>query len=278
VQPIAAGSGVVISNDGLILTNAHVVDLTDPQTGRTITNAVVSVKTPDGKLRTAKVLGTSPGNDIALVKVDDTSGLTPVPLGDSDALQVGDPVLAIGNALDLGDTPTVTSGIISAKDRTLQVDANVTLYGLLQTDAAINHGNSGGALVNGRGELVGVPSAGIPNTNNVGFAIAINKVKPLLDQLKQGGTVTTTVAVLGVTTVENVQGVTVTGVSQGSGAEKAGIQVGDIITAVDGKAVSGQDSLGAAIKAHKPGDTIQVGVARNGQAVTVTATLGSRQQ
>jgi len=277
VRPVAAGSGVVISSDGLILTNAHVVALTDAQ-GRALTGGVVSVKTADGKLRDAKVLGTSPSSDIALVKVTDTSGLSPVALGDSDALAVGDPVLAIGNALDLGDAPTVTDGIISAKDRTLQVDAGTTLTGLLQTDAPINHGNSGGALVNAKGELVGIPSAGIPNTNNLGFAIPINKVKPLLDQLKQGGTVTTTVAVLGITTVEDTQGVTVTGVTQGSGAEKAGIQVGDVITTIDGKQMSSQDAVAAAIKSHKPGDTIKVGVQRNGSAVDVTATLGSRQQ
>ena len=131
VRQIAAGSGVVISSDGLILTNAHVVDLTD-QLGRTIPNAVVQVKSSDGKLRTATVLGSSPANDVALVRVQDSSGLTPVTLGDSDALQVGDDVVAIGNALDLGDTPTVTKGIVSAKNRTLDVDANTTLKGLIQ--------------------------------------------------------------------------------------------------------------------------------------------------
>ena len=277
VRPVAAGSGVVISSDGLILTNAHVVALTDAS-GRAINSPVVSVKAADGKLRDAKVLGTSPGNDVALVKVADTSGLSPVALGDSDAVEVGDPVLAIGNALDLGDAPTVTDGIISAKERTLQVDTNVTLTGLLQTDAPINHGNSGGALVNVRGELVGIPSAGIQNTNNLGFAIPINKAKPLLDQLKQGGTVTVTVTVLGVTTVEDTVGVTVQSVAAGSGAEKAGIQVGDIITSIDGKPVANQEAVGTAIKSHKPGDVIKVGLTRNGSAVEVTATLGSRQQ
>ena len=277
LRPVAAGSGVVISADGMVLTNAHVVSLTD-QNGRTLTNAVIQVRLSDGSLRSAKVLGSAPSEDVALVKVDDTAGLTVASLGDSDALQVGDDVVAIGNALDLGASPTVTRGIISAKNRSLDVDANLTLEGLLQTDAAINHGNSGGALVNAAGELVGIPSAGLPDAQNVGFAIAINTVKPLIDQLKNGngGATTTPVAVLGVTTQDSVSGVTVAGISSGSGAERAGIQVGDVITSVDSKPVTSSDELGAAIRTHKPGDTLTVAVDRGGKTVNVTATLGAR--
>jgi putative serine protease PepD len=231
VRQIAAGSGVVISSDGLILTNAHVVDLTD-QFGRTILNAVVEVKSSDGKLRSATVLGSSPANDVALVRVQDSSGLTPVTLGDSDALQVGDDVVAIGNALDLGDTPTVTKGIVSAKNRTLDVDANTTLKGLIQTDAAINHGNSGGALLNAAGELVGVNSAAIPDAQNVGFAIAINTIKPLIQQLKSGNppATTGTTPVHGITIQNTGAGTTIREETGGSGAANAGLLVVDVFS------------------------------------------------
>ena len=119
------------------------------------------------------------------VKIKDTHGATPLPLADSSTLQVGDPVLAIGNALDLGDSPTVTLGIVSAKDRTIQTTTE-TLQGLIQTDAAINPGNSGGPLVNAAGQVVGINTAGVQNANNVGFAIDINTVKSVITQLEQG--------------------------------------------------------------------------------------------
>ena len=270
---VAAGSGVVVSDDGLIVTNAHVVSLTD-QFGRTLRNPSAKIRLSDGTERTAKILGSQPENDIALVKVDDTSSLKAAEIGDSDALQVGDDVVAIGNALDLGNTPTVTKGIISAKDRDLDVDANLTLHGLLQTDAAINHGNSGGALVNASGQVVGINSAGIPDAQNLGFAIASKTFQPLIEQLKTG-TPAAARPVLGVTTTPSVDGVVVSGINPNSGAEAAGIQDGDLIVAVDGKPITTQTELGAAIRAHKPGDTIQVTYDRGGQKKTVTATLGS---
>ena len=270
---VAAGSGVVVSDDGLIVTNAHVVSLTD-QFGRTLRNPSVKIRLSDGTERTAKILGSQPDNDIALVKVDDTGGLKAAEIGDSDALQVGDDVVAIGNALDLGSTPTVTKGIISAKDRDLDVDANLTLHGLLQTDAAINHGNSGGALVNASGQVIGINSAGIPDAQNLGFAIASKTFQPLIEKLKTAPPAAAR-PVLGVTTTPSVDGVVVSGINSNSGAEAAGIQDGDLIVAVDGKPIATQTELGAAIQAHKPGDTIQVTYDRGGQKKTVTATLGS---
>lgn len=270
---VAAGSGVVVSDDGLIVTNAHVVSLTD-QFGRTLRNPSVKIRLSDGTERTAKILGSQPDNDIALVKVDDTGGLKAAEIGDSDALQVGDDVVAIGNALDLGSTPTVTKGIISAKDRDLDVDANLTLHGLLQTDAAINHGNSGGALVNASGQVIGINSAGIPDAQNLGFAIASKIFQPLIEKLKTAPPAAAR-PVLGVTTTPSVDGVVVSGINSNSGAEAAGIQDGDLIVAVDGKPIATQTELGAAIQAHKPGDTIQVTYDRGGQKKTVTATLGS---
>jgi putative serine protease PepD len=277
VRQIAAGSGVVISSDGLVLTNAHVVDLTD-QFGRTIRNAVVEVKSSDGKLRPATVLGSSPANDIALIRVQDPSGLTPATLGDSDSLQVGDDVVAIGNALDLGDTPTVTKGIVSAKNRTLDVDANTTLKGLIQTDAAINHGNSGGALVNAAGEVIGINSAAIPDAQSVGFAIAINTIKPLIEQLKAGNAPATTgsTPVLGITMQDTVGGVVVTGVTTGSGAANAGLQVGDVITKINGKDVSTSNDVGSSIAALQPDTNVTLQIVRGAKTQSITATLGRR--
>ena len=275
VRQIAAGSGVVISTDGLVLTNAHVVNLTD-QFGRTIRNAVVDVKSSDGKLRPATVLGTSPANDIALIRVQDPSGLTPATLGDSDAIQVGDDVVAIGNALDLGDTPTVTKGIVSAKNRTLDVDANTTLKGLIQTDAAINHGNSGGALLNAAGEVIGINSAAIPDAQSVGFAIAINTIKPLLDQLKTGNPSTTPSAtpVLGITMQDTLSGPVITGVTNGSGAANADLRVGDVIVKINDKSVTSTNDVGTAIGALQPGANVTLVILRSGKTQTITATLG----
>jgi putative serine protease PepD len=276
IRPVAAGSGVVISADGLVITNAHVVLLTDPS-GRPLTNPVITAKMADGKARTASVLGVAADNDIALLRLQETAGLKPARLGDSDALQVGDDVVAIGNALDLGVQPTVTRGIISAKNRTLSVDANLTLSNLLQTDAAINHGNSGGALANAAGEVIGINSAGIPDAQNVGFAIAINKVKPLIEQLKTGhNPAASAVSFLGITTEQTAQGVAITGVARGSAADAAGLRPGDVITAIDGHAVTSPADVGSAISGHKPGDAINITVDRNGTSVNVTATLGSR--
>jgi putative serine protease PepD len=277
VRQIAAGSGVVISSDGLVLTNAHVVDLTD-QFGRTIRNAVVEVKTGDGKLRPATVLGSSPANDIALIRVQDPTGLTPATLGDSDSLQVGDDVVAIGNALDLGDTPTVTKGIVSAKNRTLEVDANTTLKGLIQTDAAINHGNSGGALLNAAGEVIGINSAAIPDAQSVGFAIAINTIKPLIEQLKTGNAPAPTgsAAVLGITMQDTLSGAAITGITTGSGAANAGLQIGDVITKINGKDVTSSSEVGAAIAALQPDTTVTLQIVRGGKSQSITATLGRR--
>ena len=137
-----------------MITNAHVVSATD-QNGAPVKKLLIMVKMADGTVRTAKVLGKSPLYDVALLRLDDTANLHPLVLADSSKFRVGDHVVAIGNALDLGDAPTVTTGIISALDRTLAESSTVTLRGLLQTDAAINHGNSGGALVNTAGEQIG---------------------------------------------------------------------------------------------------------------------------
>jgi serine protease Do len=277
VRQVGAGSGVVISSDGLVLTNAHVVQPTD-QLGRSITNVVLNVQLADGDERSATLLGAAPGNDIALLRVDDTSGLVPIAMGSSTDLRVGDDVVAIGNALGLGNSPTVTRGIVSAKDRTLQVDGTLTLSDLIQTDAAINPGNSGGALVNASGELIGINSAGIPRAQNVGFAIAIDSVKPLIDDLRAGRTATTTppTAVLGVTLVASAAGVVVAGVATGSGAAAAGIQDGDVVLRIGSTTITAPDDVRRALTDRAPGDVVEVEIDRSGTRRTVTARLGSR--
>ena len=274
VTPVAAGSGVIISIDGLILTNAHVVSLVD-DTGQPLKNPVVTATMSDGSVRDLKVLGTDTNKDIGLLQLANTKGITPATLGSSASLRVGDDVVAIGNALNLGDTPSVTKGIVSAKNRTLQIDANTTLNDLVQTDAAINHGNSGGPLLNAAGEVVGINSAGIPNSQNIGFAISIDSIKPIVEQLKSGqSTKATPRPRLGVTVQDGTNGVVITGIAPGSGAEKAGIHVDDIITSIDGKTITASEEVGAIIRGHKLGETITLTLSRAGKSVTVTATLG----
>jgi putative serine protease PepD len=174
VQGSGAGSGVIISSDGLVLTNAHVVE-----------NASnLSVTLSDGSKYDATVVGSDASRDIALVHLQGASNLPAATLGSSDALRVGDGVVAIGNALDLEGTLTVTSGIVSAKDRSLTSSDNSVLANLIQTDAAINSGNSGGPLLNMAGEVVGINTAIIQDSQNLGFSIAIDSVKPLIDSLQ----------------------------------------------------------------------------------------------
>jgi putative serine protease PepD len=278
VRQVAAGSGVVISEDGLVLTNAHVVELTD-QFGRELADPVITVTMADGTKREVDVLGTSPENDVAVLRLQDTSDLTVAPLGSSGSLQVGDDVVAIGNALDLGDSPTVTRGIVSALDRELQVDADTTLTGLIQTDAAINHGNSGGGLFNAAGQLVGINSAGIPDAQNLGFAIGIDAIKDMLPALEAGEEVPSTpVAYLGVRTEQTTEGVTIVDVGAGTPAAAAGLEPGDVIISLDDAVVASGDDLGDAIRSHQPGDTVSIEIERGSSTQTVTATLGTRSE
>ena len=276
LTPIAAGSGVVISNDGLMLTNAHVVLVTDQQ-GNAIKNPTFTVKMFDGTVRSATVLGASADYDVALLQLDDTSNLHPLALADTSTIRVGDDVVAIGNALDLGDSPTVTTGIVSALDRTLQESATITLHGLIQTDAAINHGNSGGALVNRNGELIGINSAGIPDAQNVGFAISVATIKPLLNDLKAGKTVAASpIGFIGVNVVETPFGVTVTTVQDGTPAAHVGIKAGDIITKVGDSTVATANQLSTVLRGTSPGATVTVTVERDGAAKTFEVTLAER--
>jgi putative serine protease PepD len=282
----AAGSGMVIDASGLVLTNAHVVNGA----------STITVSLSDGRALPADLVGSMTSNDVALVKIRNVSGLDTVKFGQSAALQVGDAVVAVGNALNLGSTPTVTTGIVSALHRTIEAETGVTLDNLIQTDAAINPGNSGGPLVDAEGDVIGVNTAIAGCTQNgcsqnIGFALSIDSVKPLIDTLKAGGGQVRGGAFLGVSTsdlsdvvaqvrdrfgITRDSGAFVQQVVPGSGADQAGLQPGDVITEVDGRSVKGAADVGAIIQDHKPGDKVKVVYERQGKSQTTTATLGSK--
>jgi len=229
-----AGTGVVLTPDGEVLTNAHVVA------------GATSIKVNlagESQARDATLVASDTGNDVALIKITGASGLATVDLGSSDALRVGDDVVAIGNALDLKGGFTVTRGIVSALNRSIDGGDGVALSGLIQTDAAINPGNSGGPLVNAGGQVVGINTAVEGQAQNIGFAIAIDRIKPMLERLRAGQSATATPrAYLGVTSqaIAGTPGATVTDVGPGTPAAQAGLQAGDVIVSLDGRSVTGR--------------------------------------
>jgi len=270
----AAGSGVIINAaKGYVLTNNHVVKNAD--------KVVVSLK--DGRKLTARVLGTDAEADIAVLQIP-SKQLTALPLGDSNVLQVGDFVVAVGNPFGLGQT--VTSGIVSALGRSgLGIEG---YENFIQTDASINPGNSGGALVNLRGELIGINTAIVaPSGGNVGigFAIPINMAKAIAQQLIKTGKVERgylgisiqdmTPDIAKVMGVQASQGAIVSQVNAGSAADKAGLKAGDIITAVNGKAIKNTAVLRNRIGLIQPGGTVTLNVIRDGMHIMLTATLKS---
>ena len=267
----ATGSGFVVSSDGYIVTNDHVVD------GGTN----VKVKVGDGKTLAAKVVGTDASTDLALLKVDAT-GLTPLALGDSGNVEVGDPAYAIGNPYGLDRT--LTTGVISALQRQISSPNGYTIDDVLQTDAAINPGNSGGPLFNSAGQVVGVnsqiestgssSSGGESGNVGIGFAIPSNTVKSVVDQLLKSGKVSH--AYLGVSTQDASGGAQVASVAGGSPAASAGLKQGDVITAISGKAVASSEALSSIVDQHKVGDSVQLSVKRSGGDKTITVKLGQR--
>ena len=265
-----AGTGVILTATGEVLTNAHVV------AGATTIKVNVGSET---QTRDATLIAADAANDIALIRITGASGLPTVNLGNSGDLKVGDDVVAIGNALDLKGGFTVTRGIVSALNRSIDSQDGSQLSGLIQTDAAINPGNSGGPLVNAGGQVVGINTAVSGQAQNIGFAIAIDGIKAKLDNLRAGqSTATQARAYMGVssTTVDGTPGATVTDVGPGTPAATAGIQVGDVITAVDGTPVTGPDTLGTAIGGHQPGDRVTVTIQRGTTKRTAPVTLGTR--
>jgi putative serine protease PepD len=261
----AAGSGFVLTADGFIVTNNHVID--------GATN--ITVDFHDGTTVDAEVVAADPRSDLAVLKVDRT-GLTPLPLGSSSDLQVGDQLVAIGNALDLSGGPTVTTGIVSATGRALDEENGVSLSDMIQTDTAINPGNSGGPLLNMAGQVVGINTAVAGEAQNIGFAISIDHAKSLIEQLQQGDVPAHALLGVGTQPTQDGTGVEVAEVDSGSAAAKAGLQQGDVITSVDGTATDDPDALGGVIADHKPGDQVKVTYTRDGASHDVTVTLGAR--
>lgn len=287
--PEGSGSGIIIDSQGYIVTNNHVVDGASK----------ITVNLSDGRKFPAQLIGKDAKTDLAVLKINATN-LIPAKLGDSSKLEVGELAVAIGNPLGESFAGTVTAGIISGLNRNLQSD-----YGpvnLIQTDAAINPGNSGGPLVNSNGEVIGITSVKLTSTGGsntqdpfgmfqsqstpvegMGFAIPINEAKPIIDELIKHGYVERPimgVSVQEVTSQDAAQynipvGLYIAQVQQGSGADAAGLQAGDVITAVDGTKVDTFDSLQSIISKHKVGDTITVTFWRNGKTLTAKVKLMS---
>ncbi len=267
-----AGSGFVVSSDGRILTNNHVVANADK----------ITVTFSDGQTYEASVIGKDPTFDLAVLKID-AKDLPTLPLGDSDSARVGEWVVAIGNPLGLGVEPTVTVGVLSAKHRSIHAK-NFSFDGFLQTDAAINPGNSGGPLLNVKGEVIGINSAIIPYAQGIGFAIPVNMAKQVMDDIVTFGRVRR--GQLGVYLqninremaqamgLENAEGALVADVMAGSPAEAAGLRRGDVVLSIDGKKVKDSVALSTSVRQRMAGDKVTLEVNRGGKNQTFTVTLG----
>jgi len=281
VVPAGVGTGFIFDKRGYILTNNHVVEGANSLT----------VATTDNKTFDAKIVGTYPLGDLAVVQINSNGDLPTVSLGDSSKLQVGDPLVAIGNALALQGGPTVTAGVVSALGRVEQEPGNgpnsnggVFLVDLIQTDAAINPGNSGGPLLNAEGQVVGINTLGSSQAQGIGFAISINSAKPVADALIAGQPVPR--PFVGVTTGslnprQDAQlnlpantGIGIATVQPGTPADKAGLKANDIIIKFDGQTIHGEEGFVGLLLMHKPGDTVTFTVLRNQQQQDITVTLG----
>ena len=262
----AQGSGFVYDAKGDIVTNQHVVDGAQS----------VSVKFWNGKTYGAHVVGTDASTDLAVIKVDAPSSLLqPLTLGDSSSLTVGDGVVAIGSPFGLEET--VTSGIVSALHRQMTSPSGFAIPDSIQTDAAINHGNSGGPLFDTQGKVVGVTAqieSDSGGNDGVGFAIPSNTVRSVADQLISSGKARH--AYLGVSLSSTASTARVGAVRSGTPAAGAGLKAGDVITALDGKSVASSAELESAIAAHKPGDSVSLTYTRGGKSHTVQLKLASR--
>ncbi|UZJ25521.1 trypsin-like peptidase domain-containing protein [Rhodococcus antarcticus] len=279
------GSGVVLSTDGNILTNNHVVaGAAGAPTG------AITVAFQDGTTATATIVGRDPSADLAVIKVDKT-GLTPIAIGSSSALAVGQDVVAVGSPLGLSGT--VTTGIVSALNRPVSASGQSTattqasVIDAIQTDAAINPGNSGGALVNMNGELIGINSAiaslgqsqsgAQSGSIGLGFAIPVDHAQRIAQELISTGHATQSVLGVSTSTPPGTRGAQVANVVAGSPAASAGLTTGDVITKVDTQLIDTSDALAAAVRSHNPGDTITLTITdQGGTSRTTTATLGSQ--
>lgn len=257
-----SGSGIIISEDGYIVTNQHVIDGASE----------ISVILNTGDEITAKLVGQDTKTDLAVLKIDTDVDLTPATLGDSTTVQVGELAVAIGNPMGMEFSGSVTAGIISAVNRTMTIDDRT--YNLLQTDAAINSGNSGGALINQYGEVIGINSVKLSETGveGMGFAIAISEAKPIIEDLMNEGYVTGR-PIVGIGVQQTPYGLFISSVEENSGAEEAGLQVGDMILEVDDREVSTSSEINEIRDEKKPGDTLKFKISRQGQTIDVNVTL-----
>ncbi|MGO4257618.1 S1C family serine protease [Marmoricola sp. RAF53] len=305
-----SGSGIILSADGEILTNNHVVEVAG-------NGGSITVNFNDGKTVKAKVIGTDPVTDIAVIKAEGVSGLTPATIGSSSALRVGQAVVAVGSPYGLNST--VTSGIVSALNRPVSVSTSEqqapqqdqnpfgfgeqpqqqpqqqssggtsTTYPAIQTDAAINPGNSGGPLVDMSGRVVGInssirtadDSSSSGGSIGLGFSIPIDEVLPIVKQITDGETPTHARLAISVSDVSSstlAQGAQVGDVTSGGPADKAGLKKGDVITKVNDDLIDGSESLVATVRGHRPGEKVTITYIRDGKTKTTEATLGSDAQ
>ena len=270
---VGSGSGVIISPDGYIITNNHVIE----------NSTQLEVTLNNNKTYVAELIGTDPNTDIALIKIDTDKELPFIPFGDSNQIKIGEWVLAVGNPFNL--TSTVTAGIVSAKARDLnEFDGNPQSF--IQTDAAVNRGNSGGALVNTRGELIGINTAITSETGNfVGYSFAVpsNNARKVVEDIMEYGNVQR--GILGITGgslnseiadrlgINETEGVYVNGIEEGSGADKGGIERGDIIKQIDGQKIGKFSDLAGYLGSKHPNDIVEVILLRDGNQKTIPITL-----
>jgi putative serine protease PepD len=286
------GTGMIISSDGMVVTNNHVIAVAASGGSISVTRSGSTTWLP------ATLIGRDPSNDMALIKIQGVSDLPTVALGDSDKVVVGDAAVAIGNALGLAaGTPTVTSGIISALGRTVTAadesgNGTETLTNMIQTDAAINPGNSGGPLLDSEGGVIGMNTAVAAgetgsNAQNIGFAIPSSRIEALLPELEKGGTTATGAGGymgVNITTVTPElrsqyglvpsSGAVILNVVPETPAATAGLRAGDVVVGLDGEKVTTADQVVAFAKAHEPGQQVKVSYQRGKQAKTTTLTLG----
>lgn len=278
-QVQGVGSGIILDSKGYILTNAHVIGNGAAQN--------ITVMFENGDKKPAKVLWVEQTLDLAVVKVEG-SNYPAADIGDSDKLNIGELAVAIGNPLGLDFERTVTSGIISGLNRTVQVDQYNKAENLIQTNAAINSGNSGGPLLNGNGEVIGINTLKLTSAEGLGFAIPINIVKPIIDQVIKEGKYTSVYIGIGGDSVAKYRaagidvgvesGIVVSQVEPGSPAAKAGISKMDIIVSLNGKDIDSLETLRKEMYKYKPGDKVKIGTIKEDKKVEVELTLGEKKE
>ncbi|MCB0989422.1 MAG: trypsin-like peptidase domain-containing protein [Acidimicrobiales bacterium] len=276
VEGIGAGTGFFIDSEGTVVTNAHVVEDADS----------ITAELSDGRVFVAELLGSDPTRDLAVVRIDVGEPTVPARLGSSQDVSVGDPVVAIGNALGLAGGPTVTTGIVSALHRTVPTES-ARLTNVIQTDAAINPGNSGGPLVNSHGEVIGISTAIAGDAEGIGFAISIDHARPVIDSLVVGIVPTRPLLGVRVTDVARIDeadreelgltvdsGAVVVEVTDGEAADLAGIQVGDVIVGFREDQIETAAELVAAVAGSRVGMSVEVDIVRGAQSLSTQVNLG----